>query len=269
MDPRTSYAAFMVLALVVFVVSRHFVPKPPALLALPWWQRAVLALAGFTGGALGAKLPFALGSAAGPLTVPGWLADGKTITTGLLCAYLAVEIAKGVLGIRVKTGDTFALPLALALAVGRWGCFFNGCCYGRPTALPWGVDFGDGVPRHPTQIYESLFHLALAGVLWLVILRDGLRWQRLKLYLIAYGVYRFLTEFIRPEPAEWLGLTFYQWAALVLVAGMTVQWLVDRPRRTNSPKPPRADNPGDGPLRLALSPTPHGAGQDGTPRPAG
>ena len=51
----------------------------------------MLALAGFVGGALGAKLPFALGSGAGPLSVPGWLADGKTITTGLLCAYLAVE----------------------------------------------------------------------------------------------------------------------------------------------------------------------------------
>jgi phosphatidylglycerol:prolipoprotein diacylglycerol transferase len=228
MDPRASYGLFMLLALVVFLAARHFVPKPRALLAVPWWQRAVLALAGFTGGVLGAKLPFALGSAAGPLSVPGWLADGKTITTGLLCAYLAVEIAKAGLGIRVKTGDTFALPLALAMAVGRWGCFFNGCCYGVETTLPWGVDFGDGVPRHPTQVYESLFHLALAGVLWLVILHDGLRWQRLKLYLIAYGVYRFLTEFIRPEPATWLGLTFYQWAALAIIGVMAGQWLVDR-----------------------------------------
>ena len=51
--------------------------------------------------------------------------------------------------------------------------------------------------------------------------------QRLKLYLIAYGVYRFLTEFIRPEPVYWPGLTFYQWAALGLTAGLLVQWWID------------------------------------------
>ena len=73
---------------------------------------------------------------------------------------------------RVKTGDTFAVPLALALAVGRWGCFFNGCCYGVETTLPWGVWFRSRrrrAPRlmkcHPTQIYESLFHFTMAVVL--------------------------------------------------------------------------------------------------------
>ena len=131
------------------------------------------------------------------------------------------------LGVRVKTGDTFALPLALALAVGRWGCFFNGCCYGTPTDLPWGVDFGDGVRRHPTQIYESLFHLTMAGVLIAVVLRGRFRDHRLKLYLIAYRRYRFATEFIRPEPVYAAGLTFYQWVALVLAAGLSVQWWWD------------------------------------------
>src|SRR5262249_57396209 len=140
--------------------------------------------------------------------------DGKTITTALIGAYLAVEVAKWRLGIDVKTGDTFALPLACAMAVGRWGCFFNGCCHGLPTDLPWGHDFGDGVLRHPTQVYESLFHLGMAGVLALCLWRDLFSTHRLKLYLIAYGVFRFLTEFIRPEPPWWLGLTFYQWAAL-------------------------------------------------------
>src|SRR5919204_429820 len=77
------------------------------------------------------------------------------------------------LAIRVKTGDTFALPLALALALGRWGCFCNGCCFGKPTDLPWGVDFGDGVRCHPTQIYESLFHALMALVL-LELMRRGL-----------------------------------------------------------------------------------------------
>ena len=84
--------------------------------------------------------------------------------------------------------------------------------------------------RHhcPTQAYESLFHLVMAGVLALCLWRDAFRSHRLKLYLIAYGVFRFLTEFIRPEPAWWLGLTFYQWASLALAAGLAVQWRVDR-----------------------------------------
>ena len=226
MPPHLYYTLFMLLALAVFLFVRRLVPKPPALQALPWWTRTALALAGFIGGALGAKLPFVFGfSDEGWLSL--WFRDGKTITTGLLGAYVGVELAKVALEVRVKTGDTFALPLALALAVGRWGCFCNGCCYGEPTSLPWAVDFGDGYPRHPTQLYESLFHLAMAGVLIGLMRYNLFPTHRLKLYLIAYGVYRFLTEFIRPEPIGAVGLTFYQWVSLVLIGAMVVQWAYD------------------------------------------
>jgi prolipoprotein diacylglyceryltransferase len=68
----------------------------------------------------------------------------------------------------------------------------------------------------------------MAVVLWELMRRGLLVRQRLKLYLITYGVYRFATEHIRPEPAWWLGLTFYQWAALALAVGLTVQWWFDR-----------------------------------------
>ncbi len=228
MPPRSYYTLFMLLSLAVFVVVRHFVPRPPELRRLPWYQRLLLGLSAFIGGALGAKLPFALGASDGPFSPVAWLADGKTITTGLIGAYLAVELAKWLMEIHVKTGDTFALPLACALVVGRWGCFCNGCCYGVPTDLPWGRDFGDGVLRHPTQAYESLFHLGMAVVLWLLLREGWLRGQHLKLYLIAYGVYRFLTEYIRPEPISAWGMTFYQWASLILIAGMVAQWCLDR-----------------------------------------
>jgi phosphatidylglycerol:prolipoprotein diacylglycerol transferase len=228
MSARQCYGLFMLLAAGVFLLVRYLQPRLAPVAALPWWKRTALIVAGFIGGSLGAKLPFALANESGWLTRTAWLADGKTITTGLLGAYLAVELAKLALGIRVKTGDTFALPLALALAVGRWGCFFGGCCYGTPTTLPWGVDFGDAVRRHPTQIYESLFHLLMAGLLVLIIRCDVLRYQRLKLYLIAYGGYRFLTEFIRPEPTGWLGMTFYQWVAMILIVFLSIQWQIDR-----------------------------------------
>jgi prolipoprotein diacylglyceryltransferase len=217
----------MLLAAAVFLLVRRCSPTPAAVAALPRSDRFALAGAAFVGGVLGAKLPFALGGDAGT----DWLADGKTITTGLIGAYLAVELVKMALGVRVKTGDAFALPLALALAVGRWGCFFNGCCHGTPTDLPWGVDFGDGVRRHPTQAYESLFHLGMAGVLIVLTVRDRLAGHRLQLYLIAYGLFRFATEFIRPEPEYTLGLTYYQWASAVLAAGLAAQWLWEARRR--------------------------------------
>jgi phosphatidylglycerol:prolipoprotein diacylglycerol transferase len=224
------YSLFMVLALAVFLIARQLTARPPALQALPWPKRLGLVLAGFVGGAFGSRLPFILVSSetwqGSLLVVPG-----KTITTALIGAYLAVEAAKLVMGVRVKTGDTFAVPLALALSVGRWGCFCGGCCYGVPTELPWGVDFGDGIRRHPTQVYEVLFHLSMALILWRVIRAGALPCQRLKLYLIAYGVFRFATEFIRPEPPLWLGLTFYQWVALLMIVGLSVQWLVDSPQR--------------------------------------
>ena len=145
------------------------------------------------------------------------------------------------LGIRVKTGDSFAVPLALAMAVGRWGCFCNGCCYGVPTDLPWAVGFTQLDGRlencHPTQIYESLFHFTMACVLVWIAFRGWLPRQRLKLYLIMYGVFRFLTEYIRPEPQRALGLTFYQWAALVLIAGLVFQWRIDSQPRTKALAP--------------------------------
>ena len=222
MTPRLAYAGFMLAAAGVFFTARRLLPSPPGVAALPRWDRVALAAAALVGGVFGAKLPFVIWPGLGPGSA--WTADGKTITTGLIGAYLTVELTKLALGVRVKTGDAFALPLALALAVGRWGCFFNGCCYGTTTTLPWGVNFGDGLPRHPTQLYESLFHLLMAGILLILAARGSIPGHRLKLYLIAYAAYRFTTEFVRPEPSVALGLTFYQWACLVLAAGLSVQW---------------------------------------------
>jgi phosphatidylglycerol---prolipoprotein diacylglyceryl transferase len=220
MTPRQAYTLFMLLSVVVFVIARRLQGTPAAVAALPWRKRAALAIAAFVGGAFGSKIPFLASGAA-------WLADGKTILTGIAGAYLAVEWTKWVCDIRVKTGDTFALPLALAVAVGRLGCFCNGCCYGTETTLPWGVDFGDHLLRHPTQIYESLFHLSMAAVLFWIARRGLFRYQRLKLYLIAYCVYRFFTEFIRPEPPLWIGLTFYQWFSVAMAIALACHCRLD------------------------------------------
>jgi phosphatidylglycerol---prolipoprotein diacylglyceryl transferase len=223
---RLGYLAFMLLAVVAFFLARKLFP-PPRPASLTRLERLTLALAAFVGGTLAAKLPFVWDASASFWDWATWAADGKTITTGLVGAYLAVELTKLVLSIHAKTGDGLAIPLAAAVAVGRWGCFVNGCCAGQPSDLPWCVNFGDGVCRHPTQIYESLFH-----AIWVVILvrlnrHDTLRYQRLKLYLLAYCVFRFTIEFIRIEP-PWLGaLTYYQVVVAVFADFLLGQWVID------------------------------------------
>lgn len=224
---RTGYWLFMVLAFAGFLLARRVVPRRPT--TIKPLEQLALGLSAFVGGTLLAKAPFVWeGGDFWNLTV--WAADGKTLTTGLVGAYLAVELMKLVLGIREKTGDALAIPLAVALTIGRWGCFVNGCCAGQATGLGWGVNFGDGVPRHPTQIYESLFHFSWVFILLVMARREWLRYQRLKIYLLAYCVFRFSVEFIRIEPLWWGSLTYYQVVVTGFAGFLGVQWLVDARR---------------------------------------
>jgi phosphatidylglycerol:prolipoprotein diacylglycerol transferase len=140
-----------------------------------------------------------------------------------------VELAKWELGVRTKTGDFFAVPVALAVGIGRLGCFHAGCCYGTPTNVPWGVVFPnvDELPRHPTQLYESAFHLSMAAVLFVLQRRGLFRGQLFKLYILSYLVYRFFTEMIRPGARLAGGLTGYQWVSLVLFGLFAWLWMRD------------------------------------------
>ncbi len=163
----------------------------------------------------------------------GWgpVLGGKSILGALLGGHLGVEIAKRLVGETRRTGDLFVLPLCLGIAVGRLGCFFTGLAdgtYGGPTTLPWGVDFGDGIPRHPTQLYESLLMLVFLGVAWTLRkrLKPGALWR---LFLAAYCAWRLLVDGIKPYPAM-LGLNAIQWAA---VAGLA--WLGLERWRSSTP----------------------------------
>jgi len=228
------YSLIMLAAVVVLsVLLRRWQARLP----LAWWEKLGIGIGGFCGAMIGAKLPFALSDWSGLASGATWLADGKTILCGIVGGYLGVEVAKWTLDIRVKTGDTFAVPVAVAVAIGRIACFAGGCCYGAPTSLPWGICFarsGDMQPRHPTQLYESAFHLAMAVVLVALQQRGAFRGQLIKLYILSYLAYRFLTEFIRPEPALFAGLTGYQWAALALFPVFACLWWRDARRMPNS-----------------------------------
>ena len=89
-------------------------------------------------------------------------ASGQSIVGGLLGGLIGVELTKKWQGITRSTGDNFVVPLMVGTVVGRIGCFLAGLndgTYGNPTSLAWGVDFGDGIARHPTQLYDILFGL--------------------------------------------------------------------------------------------------------------
>lgn len=244
-DPRIAYAATMTLAV---VACSLLLRRSQRSLPLPATHKLALGAAAFCGAMLGAKLPFLLlrhelGTGWG-----AWFAHGKTILGGIVGGYLAVEVAKWTLDIRIKTGDTFAAPVAIAVAIGRFACFQGGCCYGTPTNLPWGIIFPTAtdspeLPRHPTQLYEAAFHAAAAITLIALRRRDIWRGQLLKAYLLAYCVYRFVSEFWRPEPRLDEFLTAYQWVALALLPILAWLWRLDA--RSLRATPPSLPNPSD------------------------
>jgi len=230
-----AYAAIMSLAIFAgWLLSR----RTQRGLDVSRTERLAIAVGAFCGAMLGAKLPFALADWPGLLSGAAWFSDGKTIVLGLVGGYFGVEVAKWALGVRVKTGDTFAVPVAVAVGIGRVGCFHAGCCHGTPTELSWGVDFGDGVLRHPTQLYEAAFHLAIAALLAWLAGQALLRGQLVKLYIICYLLYRFVTEWIRPEPQVFGGLTGYQWAAVLLTPLFALLWWRDSRALSRTPSGP-------------------------------
>jgi phosphatidylglycerol---prolipoprotein diacylglyceryl transferase len=172
----------------------------------------------------------AFGAAIGSQTL-GWLENpalafnsgllgGKTIIGGLIGGWIAVEAVKTKIGVRVRTGDLLAIPLAVGIAIGRVGCFLTGLpdqTYGTVTSLPWGVDFGDGVRRHPTQLYEIIFLVLFCGVLWRALkavsesdLQTG---DVFRIFMIGYATWRLAIDFLKPEPRV-MGLSILQWACL-------------------------------------------------------
>ncbi len=162
------------------------------------------ALTGVLGGLMGAKLLWSIEH----LGEEPWLSlvlsrGGMSWFGGLLGGVGTAIIAMRVTGVPVLATVAAATPaLAIGHAIGRIGCFMVGDDYGRPTSLPWGVAFPEGLPPtvdpvHPTQLYEAV---ALVVIAWLLM-----RWRRgqapdaavLGRYLVLVGAVRFAIEFIR------------------------------------------------------------------------
>jgi phosphatidylglycerol:prolipoprotein diacylglycerol transferase len=155
---------------------------------------------------------------------------GKTVVGGLLGGWIGVELAKKLEGVRARTGDVFAIPLCIGIAVGRVGCFLAGLAddtYGKQTHLPWGVDFGDGILRHPTQLYEIIFLLLLASLLHWMAGRPYPTGTRFRVFLAAYLAWRFLIDFLKPQPLL-AGMNCIQWVCLFGLIVLTASATHDR-----------------------------------------
>jgi len=144
--------------------------------------------------------------------------ENKTVLGGFLGGLLGVELVKKCIGETKASGDLFVYPLLLALIIGRVGCFSMGvyeATYGTATTLPWGMNLGDGLSRHPVTLYEIIFLL----LLWAGLRRAGNKWElapgaRFKLFMIAYALFRFLLDFIKPVYIFGIGLSTIQLTGL-------------------------------------------------------
>ena len=182
------------------------------------------------GAVVGAKIAALMGDRlwpvvplAGPEDV---LTVGRSIVGGLLGGFFTAEAAKPLLGYSHPPNDRFAAILPFSLAVGRIGCFFSGCCRGTPFQGWPAVAYEDGIARHPAQLYEAAFQVAI-GIFFLQLLRRGiLRGRLFAVYLVAYGGYRFASEFIRETPHVLAGYSVYQaLCVLMVMAGAVTLFL--------------------------------------------
>ena len=190
----------------------------PAAPREPWRVHRLYIAAGSLGATLGAYLA---GSA--NLWLSGVGGVGRSIEGALAGAIIAIELLKARAGIRGSTGLRFVAPLAAAIAIGRIGCYLAGLddmTYGTPTSLPWGVDFGDGVARHPVQLYESVtmaaFLAVFVGLAWRgnpAVLRSGFY-----LFVGVYAAQRFLWEFLKPYGTVVGPLNLFHLLSLALIA---------------------------------------------------
>jgi phosphatidylglycerol:prolipoprotein diacylglycerol transferase len=225
-------SGFVVGALVFFYAARE---KRLATQGVGW-----VALAGFLGGAFGAKLtewivsnPALLSAQPDAMLNPN--SGGRTLIGGVLCGWLAVEIAKWKLGIKRSTGDLFALALPAGEVVGRIGCHFNTCCFGVESTIFCAL-YQHGSWRFPSQLLSSFVAFAIFMILWTrrkTIAREGdlFRW-----YLLLYGASRFGIEFTRERHVALGGLSVAQWVCLEMtITGVLALWLARRKARVLAP----------------------------------
>jgi len=183
-----------------------------------------IGVAAIVGAAFGAKLGYWIEDPRNAFAdFPDWrrLLEGKTIVGALMGGLIGVELVKRAVGARGSSGDAFGLPLIAGIAIGRIGCFLAGLgdhTFGNPTDLPWAVDFGDGVPRHPTQLYEIAFLVLLASAIQFRHASFDRPGDAFRTFMVGYLAFRLAIDFIKPMPVVYLG--FLSGIQLLCIGGL-------------------------------------------------
>jgi prolipoprotein diacylglyceryltransferase len=200
-------------------------------------SRWALAAAAVVGAVIGSRMLFWFEDPQRTLTQLAnfqYLAGGQTIVGGLIGGWIGVEWQKRRIGIREPTGDLFAIPIALGAAIGRIGCFLSGLpdgTCGLPSSVPWAIDLGDGIPRHPAALYESAFMFAIAW--WLMHAeRNAARGELFLTLITAYLGFRLAVDFWKPGVTLFAGLTAIQ---IACACGLAVTLRIWTARRLRQP----------------------------------
>jgi len=178
--------------------------------------------------------------------------SGGVFYGGLILAVTVALIYIHRIGLPLwTTCDVFAPGIALGHVVGRFGCLFAGCCYGKPTTLPWGITFRDpfaaanvgtplGTPLHPTQLYEAGAELLILIVL-LVTERKAKPFagRTFWLYMLLYAVSRFIIEFYRGDERGTVGIFSTSQFISIILAPLAIAMLVYLGRAV-TPEPKKA-----------------------------
>lgn len=151
---------------------------------------------------------------------------GLVVLGGILFSMLAIMWFAKKKGIpALKLFDILSPAVALGMALGRIGCFLNGCCFGLPTKVFWGMVFPPaslayayfpGEHLHPTQLYSFLGDFFVFAILLWIYHRKKYDGHVFYWWLVLYSSCRFLIEFFRYSPFHWLGITPSQWIVVVM-----------------------------------------------------
>jgi phosphatidylglycerol---prolipoprotein diacylglyceryl transferase len=212
MDPMKVHFVFDALALLCSMAMTIFVYRWRLAMAVQKIERAGMGyiIALLCGAAVGG---FGFGSL--NLWLSGNPIIGRSIVGSLAGGIFAIELYKFMKGMKGSTGIVFVPAFATTVAIGRWGCHFAGLSdetHGIASTLPWAVNQGDGVLRHPVALYESFAMLGfLIFALWQLARRTAFfEANGFYIMVLFYAVQRFMWEFLKPYAAVLGPLNVFQ-----------------------------------------------------------
>lgn len=255
-------ATYGVLVALGYLAGAGFLWRNRERMGMSLWQLFILFYCIVGGAVLGAKAGFFLVEREMFLDDPWWMIKNWRIGWVFWSGFIGTLVAAKVFQIGFNAfftprkrylppADYFGAALPLGHAIGRLGCFAQGCCHGRPTELPWGIAHTGpsasilpalrGLPLHPAQLYEAAGDLAISlfVALWLLPRIESGRFRYGTAffgYIGAYSVLRFLVEFARGDPRGLFlsdALSPSQWWSLGGLAIAAVGFWVNGVRETN------------------------------------